>query len=135
MVIKRAKPNPSSPHTSRCRLQPSSLQWDFQTTPGANSGVKYFLNPVSAGYTGLEYQLLDDERHPNAKLGVNGNRTLGSLYDLIPRGKVPGGLAIVPRGGEWQHARIVVTKKNHADRWLNGIKMIDYERESPAWAA
>lgn len=48
---------------------------------------------------------------------------------------MPGGLAIVPRGGEWQHARIVVTKKNHADRWLNGIKMIDYERESPAWAA
>ncbi|MEI7567293.1 MAG: DUF1080 domain-containing protein, partial [Opitutaceae bacterium] len=111
------------------------LQWDFQMTPGANSGVKYFLNPVSAGYTGLEYQLLDDERHPDAKLGLNGNRTLGSLYDLIPRGNMPGGLAIVPRVGEWQHARIIVTKKNHVEHWLNGIKVLDYERGSPAWAA
>ena len=111
------------------------LQWDFQMTPGANSGVKYFLNPVSAGYTGLEYQLLDDERHLDAKLGLNGNRTLGSLYDLIPRGTMPGGLAIVPRVGEWQHARIVVTQKNRVEHWLNGIKVVDYERGSPAWTA
>jgi hypothetical protein len=111
------------------------LQWDFQLTPGANSGVKYFLNEVPAGYMGLEYQLLDDERHLDAKLGLNGNRTLGSLYDLIPRGKMPGGLAIVPRIGEWQHARIVVTKKNHVEHWLNGIKVLEYERGSPAWAA
>ncbi|HEX4372605.1 MAG TPA: DUF1080 domain-containing protein, partial [Puia sp.] len=66
------------------------LSFDFKLTPGANSGVKYFVtlsehNEGSA--IGLEYQLLDDSLHPDAKLGINGDRTLSSLYDLIPSNK------------------------------------------------
>lgn len=66
------------------------LKVDFKLTEGANSGIKYFealhqttpASPRSA--FGLEFQLLDDAVHPDAKLGKNGNRTISSLYDLIP---------------------------------------------------
>ena len=65
------------------------LTVEFKITEGANSGIKYFVNPEVNNPTvgssiGCEFQILDDERHPDAKLGVRGNRTLGSLYDLIP---------------------------------------------------
>ena len=62
------------------------LSFEFKLTPGANSGVKYFvtLAEASSGSAiGLEYQILDDTLHPDAKMGRNGNRTLASLYDLI----------------------------------------------------
>ncbi len=112
------------------------LQAEFQLTTGANSGIKYFVGADGkGGLTGLEYQLLDDEHHPDAKLGVDGNRTLASLYDLIPRGKMPGGLNIVPRLGEWQHARIVVTPAGRVEHWLNGIKVVAYERGSAEFVA
>jgi len=63
------------------------LSVDFKITEGANSGIKYFvqtdLNKGEGSAIGCEFQILDDLRHPDAKLGVNGNRTLGSLYDMI----------------------------------------------------
>lgn len=115
------------------------LQLEFKLTPGANSGIKYFvteaIDPGGGSAIGLEFQLLDDERHPDAKLGAAGNRTLGSLYDLIPRGPMPGGLAIVPKVGEWNHARLVVFPDNRVEHWLNGIKVVEYQRGSPLFAA
>ncbi|MFM9075824.1 MAG: DUF1080 domain-containing protein, partial [Bacteroidota bacterium] len=83
------------------------LQFEFRLTPGANSGVKYAVtekenNQGSA--IGLEYQILDDEQHPDAKMGVVGNRTLASLYDLIPSLKNPRGLHKI---GEWNWGRII----------------------------
>ena len=67
------------------------LKVDFKITEGANSGIKYFVNPdmnKGAGSAiGCEFQILDDDKHPDAKLGVKGNRKLGSLYDLIPAPK------------------------------------------------
>jgi hypothetical protein len=99
---------------------------DFRLTDGANSGIKYFVTeqlPRTPGSAkGLEYQLLDDAKHPDAKLGINGNRTLASLYDLIPATNKK-----VNPMGEWNHARIVVNKK-HVEHWLNGIKVLEYER-------
>jgi hypothetical protein len=63
------------------------LELEFMITEGANSGIKYFvdteLNKQAGSAIGCEFQLLDDAKHPDATLGVNGNRTLGSLYDLI----------------------------------------------------
>ena len=63
------------------------LEVDFKITLGANSGIKYFVDPdlnTGAGSAiGCEYQILDDQNHPDAKMGISGNRTLASLYDLI----------------------------------------------------
>ena len=107
------------------------LVFDFKITEGANSGVKYFVTE-SPGATrsgvGLEFQLLDDERHADAKMGTEGNRTMGSLYDLIPSDKrEPWAHKNV---GEWNTAKIVVTPQNLVQHWLNGYKVVEYERGS-----
>ena len=64
------------------------LKVDFMITKGANSGIKYFvdteLNMGKGSSIGCEFQILDDQNHPAAKKGLKGNRTLASLYDLIP---------------------------------------------------
>ena len=107
------------------------LNFDFKLTEGANSGVKYFVTepfPNSKSGLGLEYQVLDDERHPDAKMGKAGNRTMGSLYDLIASTKVE------PRHqkkiGEWNHGKIVVLPDNTVQHWLNGFKVVEYKRGS-----
>lgn len=107
------------------------LDVDFKLTPGANSGIKYFVkesyDTKGKSGIGLEYQVLDDALHPDAKLGLNGDRTLSSLYDLIPRNIVPNAFKKI---GEWNHARILVYPNNHIEHWLNGYKMLDYEKGS-----
>ncbi len=109
------------------------LKVDFKITAGANSGIKYFVDPElnkgPGSAIGCEYQILDDERHPDAKLGVKGNRTLASLYDLIPaENKKFNGV------GKWNTAKIVV-EGNHVEHWLNGEKVLEYERGNQMWRA
>lgn len=104
------------------------LQLEFQLTPGANSGIKYYVG--EGGQTGLEYQLLDDERHPDAKQGIDGNRTLASLYDLEARGGLMSNLGIAPKVGKWQHARIVARRDGTVEHWLNGVRVLKYTRGS-----
>jgi len=104
------------------------LQLEFKLTPGANSGIMYYVDDVG-GIT-LEYQLLDDERHPDAKKGVDGNRTLASLYDIQPRNTLMSGLGIAPKIGEWQHARLVSRADGKVEHWLNGVKVLEYTRGS-----
>jgi hypothetical protein len=115
------------------------LQLDFKFTPGANSGIKYFVReevtPIGGSAIGLEYQILDDARHPDAKLGAHGNRTLGSLYDLIAPGPIVNRPGIRPTTGEWHTARIVVRPDNRVEHWLNGLKLVDYVRGSPDFLA
>ena len=106
------------------------LSFEFKLTPGANSGVKYFvtLSEVTKGSAiGLEYQVLDDKLHPDAKLGRNGDRTLASLYDLIPAKKQE---RFVHPIGAWNIGRIIVYPNNHVEHYLNGVKVLEYERGS-----
>ena len=110
------------------------LTVDFKITEGANSGVKYFVNPdvnsaQGGSAIGCEFQILDDKKHPDAKLGVGGNRKLGSVYDLIPAPESKGF-----RQGYYNTAMIVV-KGNKVEHWLNGVKLIEYERNTQAWNA
>jgi hypothetical protein len=117
------------------------LSVDFRLTPGANSGIKYLLDPKQltdeGTAIGLEYQLLDDARHPDAKMGRDGNRTVGSLYDLIAARNLsdpdnPGKRINPP--GEWNRA-VIVVRGRHVEHWLNGFKVVEYERGSPAFRA
>jgi hypothetical protein len=115
------------------------LQMEFKTTAGANSGIFYLLtsprDPASGAPLGLEYQLLDDERHPDAKLGIDGNRTLASLYDILPRGAIRGNLGVAPRVDVWQHARIVARADGSVEHWLNGTKVLEFNRRSGDYRA
>lgn len=110
------------------------LQFEFKMTSGSGSGVKYFVTDSEekkGSYTGLEYQIIDDE-HADAKSGVNGNRTLSSLYDLIPSVKNSRGLK---KTGEWNKGRIVVRSTNWVEHWLNGYKVLEYNRSAPSFQA
>ncbi|UBM57315.1 DUF1080 domain-containing protein [Marinilongibacter aquaticus] len=113
------------------------LKFDFKLTEGANSGVKYFVdesyNRSGKSGIGLEYQVLDDERHPDAKMGVVGNRTLASLYDLIPSIKLD--KRFQKKIGEWNHGRLVVYPDNTVQHWLNGFKVVEYTRKSNIFKA
>ncbi len=125
---------------TRERFSNFELVADFKITPGANSGIKYFVQPNLDPVTGsgakttigsaigLEFQILDDTRHPDAKMGRDGNRTLGSLYDLMPadKSKQPNPI------GEWNTARIRV-RGNGVEYWLNGKKILSYTRGSAAF--
>ena len=106
------------------------LKADFKITEGANSGIKYYvdtdINKGPGSSIGLEYQILDDDKHPDAKLGNHeGSRTVASLYDLI---KADPDKPIHPVGA-WNTARII-SKNNHVEHWLNGTKVLEYERGS-----
>jgi 3-keto-disaccharide hydrolase len=108
--------------------------WDWRMTPKGNSGLKYLVdeNMSKKGNDGIgfEYQLLDDDLHPDAKKGKDGNRTAGSLYDLIPAGKEK----VLNPVGEWNASRLLVDG-NHIEHWLNGVKVVSFERSSPEMKA
>jgi len=111
------------------------LSVDFKLTPGANSGIKYFVRPdlypvADASAIGCEFQILDDELHPDAKLGTNGNRTLASLYDLIPSDKANACF----NKAHWNTAWVIV-KGNHVEHWLNGVKVVEYDRNTQMFNA
>lgn len=102
------------------------LTVEFKLTKGANSGIKYFFTQYEkGGWLGLEYQVLDDEVHPDAKAGRDGNRQQAGLYDMFPPAKNRKERPI----GEWNQARIVArgTKVEH---YLNGKKTLSFDRKS-----
>ena len=109
------------------------LQVDFKLSPGANSGIKYYvdteINKGPGSSIGLEYQILDDALHEDAKRGsYEGSRTVCSLYDLI---KANADKPVKPIG-YWNTAYIK-SVDNHVEHWINDVKVLEYERGSDAF--
>jgi len=116
------------------------LELEWKVPKAGNSGIFYLAREVKAKdiisdeyklqsmfIAAPEYQILDNDNHPDAKLGKNGNRKSGSLYDMI---------AAEPQTanpyGEWNHTRIRVDKGN-ATHWLNGVKVVEYSFVGQPW--
>ncbi|MFC1490283.1 family 16 glycoside hydrolase [Candidatus Latescibacterota bacterium] len=115
------------------RFSNFELMVDFKTTTTCNSGIKYLVQTdaprtVLGSVVGLEFQILDDDTHPDSNAGRDGNRKLGSLYDMIP---APVTKNVNPIG-EWNTARIIVNG-THVEHWLNGEKIIEYDSDSQAY--
>jgi hypothetical protein len=113
------------------------FRFEWRIAPGGNSGIIYFVKERQhapgpkmfrgddgTGPVGHEYQLLDDERHPDAKEPTH---RAGALYALI----APNASKRLKPAGEFNQSRILVQGK-HVEHWLNGAKILEYELESPA---
>jgi len=114
------------------------LKWEWQMlSKGGNSGVKYFVQEGigdNKGYGfGLEYQLLDDKYHAwmlSGKMKPNDYHTLGSLYELYPASTEKQASPL----GLWNESKIVC-QGNQVEHWLNGRKILQYDRSSPDFKA
>lgn len=103
------------------------LTFEWRIAPGGNSGVKYFVLEDRQAAIGHEYQIIDDEKHPDAKLGPE--RQTSSLYDVLAAENRP----LTP-AGSFNLSRIVV-RGTTVQHWLNGVRVLQYELGSPALQA
>ena len=112
------------------------LKVDFKITKGANSGIKYFVDPDlnkgEGSAIGCEFQLLDDKTHPDAKLGVKGNRQLGALYDLIPADRSNPNYRFDETGF---NTAMIIVNGNRVQHFLNDVKILDYVRNTQGFNA
>jgi hypothetical protein len=112
---------------SKDTFEQFELVFDWRIAPGGNSGVKYFILEDLDSAIGHEYQVIDDERHPDAKIGPH--RQTAAFYDVLPAADRP-----IKPAGEWNTTRIVVRGET-VEHWLNGKKVLQYELGSPALKA
>jgi hypothetical protein len=103
------------------------LRWEWKIAEAGNSGVKYFVLEDQDSAIGHEYQLIDDERHPDAKIGPH--RQTAAFYDVMPAHDRP-----LKPAGEWNSSEVVV-RGTHVEHMLNGKKVLEYELDSPALRA
>jgi len=111
---------------SRPEFEEFDLRWEWKIGEAANSGVKYFVTETRPSALGHEYQMIDDAREPDAQ-GGNGKHITASFYDVL---KPSTPLPLKP-AGQINSSRILV-KGNHAEHWLNGTKVLEYELGSDA---
>jgi len=113
------------------------LTWEWKMAEaGGNSGLKYYVIEelsTGSGGIGLEYQILDDANHPavtSGQIKSNDYHTLGALYEIYePAADKP-----IKPIGEWNSSRIL-SLGNHVEHWLNGVKILEYERGSTDFRA
>ncbi len=98
------------------------LAWEWRVSEGGNSGLKYFVLEDQNSAIGHEYQLIDDERHADAKVGPH--RQTAALYDVMAAAARP-----LRPAGQWNQSRVLVNGR-HVEHWLNGTRVLQYELES-----
>ena len=105
------------------------LAIDWKIAPKGNSGIFYrgLETEERIYYTAPEYQVLDNDGHPDAKNGPD--RFAGANYDLIAPSK-----NVCHPAGQWNSTRILV-RGPHVEHWLNGEKVVEYELWTPEWKA
>ena len=102
------------------------LSFEWKVTEGANSGIMYRVGEDEGApfFTGPEYQILDNKKHPDGRSKLTSAASCYALY-------APSEDATKPVG-EWNQGRIVV-RGNHAEHWLNGKKVVSFEFGSEDW--
>ena len=103
------------------------LTWEWRIAEGGNSGLKYFVLEDMPSAIGHEYQLIDDERHADAKIGPH--RQTAALYDVLPAQNRP-----IRPAGQFNQSR-VVSNGTTVEHYLNSARVLQYELDSPALAA
>ena len=108
-----------------------TVKLEWKVSEGGNSGI-FYLGQESDELdyiwkTAPEMQVLDNEKHPDAQLGKDGNRQAGSLYDLIPA--KPQNARPV---GEWNEVEIIVYKGTVVHK-QNGEAVVEYHLWTPEW--
>ena len=104
------------------------LTVDFKVAKRTNSGVKYFIDPDVDGGTAPEFQILDVE-HPDMAPEADGVKKVGALYSVFPAQD-----AELRPTGEW-NTLMLVCKGKGVEHWLNGKKVLAYERGSETFRA
>ena len=110
-------------------FQNFTLRLEWKISEGGNSGI-FYLGQEELDFiwkTAPEMQVLDNDKHPDAKLGKDGNRQAGSLYDLIPA--KPQNARPV---GEWNEVEITVYKGTVVHK-QNGVNVVEYHLWTPEW--
>ncbi len=106
------------------------LSWEWKIGQGGNSGVFILAQEIPnepIWKSGLEYQLLDNDRHPDAQLGVNGNRKAASLYDLIPANPQN-----TKPAGEWNQSGILCYQGTVVFK-QNGANVVEFHLWTDDW--
>lgn len=109
------------------------LKIEWKIEEGGNSGI-FYLGSEDKAYkaiyqTAPEMQVLDNEKHPDAKAGTDGNRKSGSLYDLIPANPQN------DNGAEKWNSAEVICKDGHVIHMQNGEKVVEYQYGTQMWEA
>ena len=100
------------------------LTWEWRVSEGGNSGLKYFVLEDLDSAIGHEYQMIDDERHADAKIGPH--RQTAAFYDVLPAANRP-----LRPAGQMNLSRVVCDGKT-VEHYLNGTRVLRYELDSPA---
>ena len=109
-----------------------SIEWNI--SEGGNSGIFWGVQegeshnkPYS---TGPEIQVLDNERHPDAKANPKFHQA-SALYDLVQPSK-----DVCNPAGEWNHIVLKIDhNKNQGSVKLNGTKIVEFPLSGPEWDA
>lgn len=105
------------------------LEWEWTLVEGGNNGLKYWVTKIGdKEWLGIEYQMLDDKKHPDSKNGAK--RLTASFYDI----QAPDAKTNVKPAGEWNHSR-VVAKDGKLQHWLNGELVGEADTTSEQWQA